>query len=265
MGKHLRDERDSKNMVYIFGGALFLSIVVFITIFNTYDASLKKEAAEELYSLEMKNAIVSNEDLKSVSYTDDKTISSSINAVNETKSKVTVRNIVSKNPVEAVVKNDDNTKNNTSTNIVNQTDISVNEVKEELKFIAPVSGEIIRDFAKDTLIYSETLKEWTTHLGIDIKADKTTIVTAAEKGVVESIKNDPRFGLTVVIKHSGGFKTIYSNLLTSEFVSEGEEVEKGQTIGTVGESASFEVLDDSHLHFEIYRDGEVLNPTIYMK
>ena len=30
MGKHLRDERDSKNMVYIFGGALFLSIVVFI-------------------------------------------------------------------------------------------------------------------------------------------------------------------------------------------------------------------------------------------
>ena len=56
-----------------------------------------------------------------------------------------------------------------------------------------------------------------------------------------------------------------SNLLTSEFVSEGEEVEKGQTIGTVGESASFEVLDDSHLHFEIYRDGEVLNPTIYMK
>ena len=67
MGKHLRDERDSKNMVYIFGGALFLSIVVFIAVFNTYDSSLKKEAAEELYSLEMKNAIVSNEDLKSVS------------------------------------------------------------------------------------------------------------------------------------------------------------------------------------------------------
>lgn len=266
MGKHLRDERDSKNMVYIFGGALFLSIVVFIAVFNTYDSTLKKEAAEELYSLEMKNAIVSNEDLKSVSYSEDKTVSSSINEVNETKLKneVKVRNIVSKKPVEAVVKNEVANINTINT-AINQTNTVVNEVKEELKFIAPVSGEIIRDFAKDTLIYSETLKEWTTHSGIDIKADKTSIVVASEKGVVESIKNDPRFGLTVIIKHLGGFKTIYSNLLTSEFVSEGEEVEKGQTIGTVGESASFEILDDPHLHFEIYKDGEVLNPTIYMK
>ena len=265
MGKHLRDERDSKNMVYIFGGALFLSIVVFIAVFNTYDSTLKKEAAEELYSLEMKNAIVANEDLKSVSYSEDKTVSSSINEVNETKFKneVKVRNIVSKKPVEAVVKNEVANINTINT-AINQTNTVVNEVKEELKFIAPVSGEIIRDFAKDTLIYSETLKEWTTHSGIDIKADKTSIVVASEKGVVESIKNDPRFGLTVIIKHLGGFKTIYSNLLTSEFVSEGE-VEKGQTIGTVGESASFEILDDPHLHFEIYKDGEVLNPTIYMK
>ena len=97
------------------------------------------------------------------------------------------------------------------------------------------------------------------------KADKTTIVVASEKGVVESIKNDPRFGLTVVIKHSGGFKTVYSNLLTSEFVKEGESVEKGQTIGTVGESASFEIAEEAHLHFEMYKDGEVLNPTIYLK
>ena len=139
------------------------------------------------------------------------------------------------------------------------------ETKEELKFIAPVSGEISKDFAKDTLIFSNTLEEWTTHLGIDIKADKTTIVVASEKGVVESIKNDPRFGLTVVIKHSGGFKTVYSNLLTSEFVKEGESVEKGQTIGTVGESASFEIAEEAHLHFEMYKDGEVLNPTIYLK
>lgn len=266
MGKHLSDERDSKNMVYIFGGALFLSIVVFITVFNVYDSTLKKEAAEELYSLEMKNAIVSNDDLKSVSYSEDKTVSSSINEINETKNKneVKVRNIVSKNPVEAVVEKEED-KTNTNNITANQTNTVVNEVKEELKFIAPVSGEIIRDFAKDTLIYSETLKEWTTHSGIDIKADKTSIVVAAEKGIVEGIKNDPRFGLTVIIKHLGGFKTIYSNLLTAEFVSEGEEVEKGQTIGTIGESASFEILDDPHLHFEIYKDGEALNPTIYMK
>lgn len=263
MGKHLKDERDSKSMAYIFGGALLVSIITFLTIFNIYDDSLKKKASEDLYSLSMQNAIVSNEELKTVSYSEDKTVSSS---VNEVKKAPKVQNIVSKNPIEATVSNkNENTSNKVeSANETTQNNVA-KEVVEELKFIAPVSGEISRDFAKDSLIYSETLKEWTTHLGIDIKADKTTIVVASENGVVESIKNDPRFGLTVVIKHSGGFKTIYSNLLTSEFVKEGEEVEKGQTIGTVGESANFEVMDAPHLHFEIYRDGEAVNPTIYLK
>ena len=48
-------------------------------------------------------------------------------------------------------------------------------------------------------MYSETLKEWITHLGIDIKAEKATVVKAAEAGTVKSIKNDPRYGLTVII------------------------------------------------------------------
>ena len=40
---------------------------------------------------------------------------------------------------------------------------------------------------------------------------------------LESIKNDPRFGLTITIIHDNGFKTIYSNLLTTEFVKENEK------------------------------------------
>lgn len=271
MGKHLSDERDSKSLIYVFGGTLVISIVIFLSVFNIYDKELKKDAAEELYSLKMNNSIVSNDELKQVSYSNDKTIASSINS-NQVNNTLKVENKVSKMPVEATVTKANTTQNNQVNNAVNTvTNVIDNTVnnqvveKEELKFIAPVSGEISKDFAKDTLIYSNTLEEWTTHLGIDIKANKTTIVVASEKGVVESIKNDPRFGLTVVIKHSGGFKTIYSNLLTSEFVKEGEEVEKGQTIGTVGESASFEIAEDPHLHFEMYKDGEVLNPTIYLK
>ena len=102
-------------------------------------------------------------------------------------------------------------------------------------------------------------------MGIDIKAEKTTVVKSACEGTVKSIKNDPRYGLTVVIEHQDGFKTVYSNLLTTEFVAVGDEVEKGQTIGTVGQSASFETLDESHLHFEMYKDGTPVNPTIYFK
>ena len=46
----------------------------------------------------------------------------------------------------------------------------------------PVEGEVVKKYGKDKLIYSDTLKEWTTHLGIDIKADKTTIVKASTDG-----------------------------------------------------------------------------------
>ena len=48
----------------------------------------------------------------------------------------------------------------------------------------------MREYAKDNLVYSSTLEEWVTHMGIDIKADKTTVVKAAADGTVKSIKND---------------------------------------------------------------------------
>lgn len=140
----------------------------------------------------------------------------------------------------------------------------VEEEPEPVSFVAPVSGEILKDYADESLVFSETLQEWTTHLGIDIKADKTSVVVASESGTVKSIKNDPRYGLTITISHNDGFETVYSNLLSSEFVSEGDQVEQGQTIGTVGESASFEIADVPHLHFEMYKDGESVNPTNYL-
>ena len=136
--------------------------------------------------------------------------------------------------------------------------------KEEVKFSEPIKGEIIKEFAKDSLVYSNTLQEWVTHNGIDIKADKTSIVKAAAKGKVTAIKNDPRYGLTVIITHDNGYQTVYSNLLTAEFVIKGENVEAGQSIGTVGNSASFEIADEYHLHFELLKNNEYINPTTYI-
>lgn len=136
---------------------------------------------------------------------------------------------------------------------------------EQVIFQAPIKGEIIRDFASDTLVYSDTLQEWITHNGLDIKADKTSVVVSACDGTVEAIKSDPRYGLTVIINHENGYKTVYSNLLTAEFVAQGENVKAGQTIGTVGNSASFEVSDAYHLHFELLKDGEYQNPTIFIE
>lgn len=141
---------------------------------------------------------------------------------------------------------------------------SKKDEKEKIKFEVPIKGEILREFAKESLVYSNTLQEWVTHNGVDIKADKTSVVKAAAEGTVSAIKNDPRYGLTVIITHDDGYQTVYSNLLTAEFVVKGEKVEGGQTIGTVGNSASFEIEDEYHLHFELLKDNEYLNPVNYI-
>ena len=181
---------------------------------------------------------------------------SSVNVNNTTSKTSESNNVLTTNKI--------NTNNTTS-----QTKSKAEEKKEnknvELSFSKPVEGDIVRDFAVDNLIYSNTLQEWTTHTGIDIKADKTTVVKSAEAGTVKTIKNDPRYGLTIIIEHENGFQTVYSNLLTSEFVVEGEKVEKGQSIGTVGNTAAFEIADEAHLHFEVLKDSIQVDPNIYLK
>ena len=186
----------------------------------------------------------------------------------KTVNEVKEENKVALNTEKEVNKNTTSSNTAKSTNTTTSKNTTKTETKKvekkKVEFEEPVKGEIIKEYAKDNLIYSNTLNEWTTHLGIDIKADKTTVVKSAYEGTVESIKNDPRSGLTVIIEHDDGFKTVYSNLLTSEFVVEGEKVKTGQTIGTVGNTATFESKDESHLHFEILKDNEQVDPTLYV-
>ena len=183
-----------------------------------------------------------------------KTENQNENKTSKTKTKKT-------NSTSIKEKNDNSTKDK---NIV-ETNVEVKNKKEEkIEMEIPIKGKIIREFAKDSLVYSNTLQEWITHNGIDIKADKTSVVKAVARGTVSDIKNDPRYGLTVIILHDNGDKTVYSNLLTSEFVVKGEKVDKGQSIGTVGNSASFEIEDEYHLHFELIKNNEYVDPTIYI-
>ena len=274
--KDFYEQEKLKKTIYMFSITLVLSIVIFLTIFVMYNKKLKSESIKNLESLGKIEEIVSNEELEETSISSDVTVKDKENQNVILNNKTENTKKVNKDPVESTVKNTtNNIKVNTSNENVNEqmknsivenTLEEVSNIEEkELIFMAPVSGEIIKDFANENLIYSKTLEEWTTHTGIDIKADKTSIVTASEEGNIESIKNDPRYGLTITISHRNGFKTIYSNLLSTEFVKENEFVEKGQTIGTVGDSASFEVADESHLHFEMYKDGNIVNPTIYLK
>lgn len=131
--------------------------------------------------------------------------------------------------------------------------LDVKEPVEEkvFKFQYPISGDVIMDYAKNKLVYSETLKEWITHEGIDIKAELATPVKASEDGIVEGVKMDPRYGNTIIIAHENGYRTIYSNLSTQNMVYAGKKIKKGEIISGVGEGFGFEFKEGAHVHFEI--------------
>ena len=242
------------------GVAILTVILVGLMI---YSKNLSDDVKEGTMTLEQMANIAGNntENTESASTEIGKSVEESKNEINNTANETTngtniTKNNTTTNSVDSknkVTTNNTNTEVKTTTKTVNSQATEKKKEKRELNFAKPVDGEVSRDYAKDNLIYSETLKEWVTHLGIDIKADKTTVVKAAEAGTVKSIKNDPRYGLTIVIDHGDGMQTVYANLLTSEFVVEGEKVEKGQSIGTVGNTAVFEIADEPHLHFEILK------------
>ncbi|MBO5397935.1 MAG: M23 family metallopeptidase [Clostridia bacterium] len=253
---YFKEEDKLRKISIVFGITLVLTIVVFTLVFNLYNKKLEENARQSILELGSINAVVPNSYTNSVtsaSTTEDK-------GVNEVKNEIASTEIKKQElPKHKVA---EEPERNEEENVIEEPKSETVE-PEPITFSAPINGEIIKDFANETLVYSETLEEWTVHNGIDIKAPKTTVVMASAEGMVESIKNDPRYGLTVTITHRDGFKTIYSNLLTAEFVSEGQEVEKGRTIGTVGESASFEAVEEAHLHFEMMKDGKYVNPTLY--
>ena len=253
-----------KKVLVAFGITLAVTVVTFAIIFVSYSQKLKSTSDYGLVTTNTINSVVDNEETSETSESDDLSINE---AMNEVLDNINTTNSVQGNTLNTTSTATENTASSESTSNTNQsveTTETVEEEEEPVSFIAPVSGEIITDYADESLIYSETLQEWTTHLGIDIKADKTSVVVASCSGTVKSIKNDPRYGLTITLSHNDGYETVYSNLLSTEFVNEGDTVEQGQTIGTVGESASFEIAEVAHLHFEIYKDGESVNPTSYL-
>ena len=221
---------DKEKRFYIIGVGFLTVLIIFIFALSGYKA--KKEANAKIAKIESEEK-----------------------SINEVENKAE----------EKIAINTSNITNNTVNQIKETPTPEVKETPKpvELHFSVPLEGEIAKDFSDSNLTYSETLQEWTVHLGVDIKAEKGSSVLASEAGTVESIKNDPRYGITVTVVHENGFKTIYSNLQTAEFVSEGQTIEKGQIIGSVGDNAAFEIADDPHLHFEMTKDGTNVNPSTY--
>ncbi len=123
------------------------------------------------------------------------------------------------------------------------------------------NGTIIKTFSPKNPIKSQTTSDWRTHQGIDISAKSGTPVHAVRNGTVKSVYSDPMLGNVVCIEHTDGYMAYYCGLTETSIVKEESRVSSGDTIGYVG-IVPFEVLDESHLHLEVKKDGEYIDPTI---
>lgn len=129
------------------------------------------------------------------------------------------------------------------------------------------SNEVVMAFSYGTQpVYSVTLQDFRSdHTGIDLKAELGQEVKAALDGKVIKIYDDGKLGKTIVLQHSNNVETRYSNLEGNISVTLNQSVKAGQGIAKVGETATFEIDDDPHLHFEVWKDGKCIDPQPYLK
>ena len=130
---------------------------------------------------------------------------------------------------------------------------------------APVRGEVLSGYAMEVLSYNQTTRDWRVHNGVDFAAAAGTAVTAAADGEVYTVYEDDQMGMTVVIRHEGGYTTRYSSLGAGVAVSAGQPVSMGQTIGTVGTSALMENALGDHVHFTVTKDDKPVDPMDFLR
>ncbi len=100
----------------------------------------------------------------------------------------------------------------------------------------------------------------TFHRGIDIGAPHGAVIRAAESGMAYSYYG-PSYGNYVIISHGGGLTTLYAHNQRNA-VSQGQHVNRGDTIAYIGSTGS---STGPHLHFEVWANGNVVNPMNYFR
>lgn len=98
------------------------------------------------------------------------------------------------------------------------------------------------------------------HDGIDIAGAQGTPVVAAAAGEVIYADSLPGYGNVVIVRHRGGYATVYAHNRENK-VREGQQVRRGQEIGTLGDSGR---TSGPNLHFEVRQDNVARNPLYFL-
>jgi lipoprotein NlpD len=124
---------------------------------------------------------------------------------------------------------------------------------QKLNFIWPVEGS-------RTDLFEEA--EEKRHQGVDIASPSGTPIKASGAGrVIYSGNTIKGYGDLIIVRHSEEWATVYAHNQVN-LVEEGAWVERGQIIGKVGQTGR---ASGPHLHFEIRRNNQAVNPMLYLK
>ncbi len=129
---------------------------------------------------------------------------------------------------------------------------------EAIPAIQPVRNENLRAVASGFGYRSDPFtKVRKFHAGMDFSAKTGAPVFATGDGVVQRADNTASgYGNHIVLRHGFGYETLYAHL-SKYNVKRGQKVKRGDIIGFVGSTGRSE---GPHLHYEVHKNGEVVNP-----
>lgn len=132
-----------------------------------------------------------------------------------------------------------------------------NPPAKKLTFIAPTNGTVSQPY--DQTVMNPTMAQWESHYALDFVSDDLNVYATAD-GVVKQVGHNELDGNYIVIEHDEGYTSTYMSLDKIDGITEGAKVKQGQLIGKMSDTQGEEVLSGAHLHFELKKDGKVINP-----
>ncbi|MFC2281071.1 MAG: peptidoglycan DD-metalloendopeptidase family protein [Treponema socranskii subsp. buccale] len=99
------------------------------------------------------------------------------------------------------------------------------------------------------------------HTGIDLACPEGTPIRAAMNGTVAFVGWSNVFGNYIIVNHPNGYQTLYGHLSASR-VKKGQSVTQATVIGLVGSTG---YSTGAHLHFTVYKNGRLVNPSSVLK
>jgi Membrane proteins related to metalloendopeptidases len=99
-----------------------------------------------------------------------------------------------------------------------------------------------------------------THKGLDFRGKRGEIVKSTASGRVTYAGRRGGYGNCIVINHGNGFETYYGHL-SRILITEGTQVKAGDNIGKIGSTGR---STGPHLHYEIHKNGKIINPRSFL-